>query len=130
MRHRIRVLIADDDPIVRITVRGALETAGLEVVGEAVDGRQAVALAADLEPDVVLMDLMMPVMDGVEASRQILARHRGVRIVALTSLEADQRVLAAIRAGVRGYVHKSAAPAELAAAVRDVAVRDTPRSQR
>ncbi len=138
MSDRIRVLVADDDPVVRTAIRVMLEGAGFEVAGEAAGGRQAVERAAELAPDVILMDLMMPVMDGVEASRRIfrrktdettlrrrtdettLARHPGVRILALTSLEADERVLAAIRAGVHGYVHKSASPEEIAAAVRDV----------
>ncbi len=154
--QKIRVLVADDDPVVRVAIRVMLETTGFDVVGEAADGRQAVDRTAELVPDVVLMDMMMPVMDGARASRKILqrrtsetplrrrtsetplrrrtsetplrkgtsetspARHRGVRIVALTSLEADQRVLAAIRAGVQGYVHKSAAREELAEAVRTV----------
>ncbi len=120
MSHRIRVLISDDDPGVRVTIRVMLEDAGFEIAGEAADGQEAVERTAELSPDVVLMDMMMPVMDGLEASRRILSRHRGARILALTSLEADEMVLAAVRAGVRGYVHKVAAPAEIAAAVREV----------
>ncbi len=120
MSQSIRVLVADDDPVIRVGVRAMLKSAGVDVVGEATDGREAVTQARALAPDVILMDMMMPGMDGAEASREILAHHRSARIVALTSLEADERVLAAIRAGVQGYVHKTASQEELVRAVRDV----------
>ncbi len=119
--NRIKVLIVDDDPVNRMTVRMVLKAAAeVEVLGEAVDGQEAVAQAEILEPDVILMDLLMPVLDGVEASRRILARQRAARIIALTSLEADEKVLAAVRAGVYGYLHKSATRQEILQAVRDV----------
>ncbi len=121
MTNKIQVLIVDDNPIIRLASRVMLDvTSDIEVVAEAVDGREAVAHAAQAEPDVILMDLMMPVMNGIEASRRVLAHRREVQIVAFTSLEVGDMVRSAVRAGVRGYLHKPASPEELQQAVRDV----------
>ena len=121
MAQKIQVLVVDDNPVIRCASWAMLEASpDIEVVAEAVDGEEAVAHAAALEPDVILMDLMMPVLDGVEASRRILARRREARIVAFTSLGAVAMVADAIHAGVRGYIHKPASRAQLLRAVRSV----------
>jgi len=118
---RISILIVDDHFIVRKGFLALLsECDDLFVVGEAVDGNEAVDLAATLRPDVVLMDLMMPVLDGVAATRAILDRQPETRIVVMTSAAGYQRVLEAVRAGALGYLAKSATQAELLAAVRKV----------
>ncbi len=121
LTYRIRVLVVEDNPVVQILVRAMLDSAmDVEVVAVVDDGRKAVAEAESLKPDVILMDLVMPVMDGIEASRRILSRQRRARILAFTSLRADSRVQAAIRAGVRGYLHKTASKQELLQAIREV----------
>ena len=121
MNKRIRVLIVEDNPVNRLMARAMLDTApDIEVVAEAVNGLAAVARARVFEPDVILMDLLMPVMDGVEASKRILALQPRARIVALTSLEPTERVLAAVGVGVRGYVKKPASMEELLQAVRAI----------
>jgi len=103
----IRVLVADDHATMRDGMRLVLEASGgIEIVGEAANGVEAVALAEELCPDVVLMDLLMPEMDGVEAIRQIHARQAQLPIIILTALEIDERVLAGVRAGARGYLSK------------------------
>jgi DNA-binding NarL/FixJ family response regulator len=120
----IRVLIADDQELVRAGFRALLDAqSDLEVVGEAADGRQAVQLASELGPDVVLMDIRMPVLDGLAATREIAADERlsGVRIVILTTFELDEYVFEAIRAGAAGFLVKDTRPAELIEAVRVVA---------
>ena len=117
----IRVLIADDQRVVReglAVLLGLL--AGVEVVGTAADGEQAVALAAELAPDVVLMDLRMPRCDGIEATRR-LCEHGGVRVIALTTYADDRSVLDALRAGARGYLTKDAGGEEIHRALRQVA---------
>ncbi len=117
----IRVLMVDDHAIVRKGVRALLDLqAGIEVVGEAGSGRQAVALAESLRPDVVLMDLVMPEMDGIEATRQISARLPEARILVLTSFAADDKVFPAIKAGALGYLLKDSGPEELVQAIRQV----------
>src|SRR4051812_20134779 len=99
----IRVLIVDDHPVVRGGLKTFLATVdGVEVVGEAEDGVQAVARANELQPDVILMDLAMPNMDGIEATRQI----NGPKVIALTSFATDDKVFPAIRAGAVGYLLK------------------------
>ena len=121
MGDRISILIVDDHFIVRKGLLALLsEDDDLHVVGEAADGNEAVALAATLRPDVVLMDLMMPVLDGVAATRAILDRRPEIRIVAMTSAAGYRKVLEAMRAGALGYLAKSATQAELLAAVRKV----------
>ncbi|PWD50330.1 DNA-binding response regulator [Serinibacter arcticus] len=124
----VRVLVVDDHPIVRAGIVGLLASdTGIEVVGEAGDGAQAVALAARLRPDVVLLDLRMPVLDGVAATAQILATG-GPRILVLTTYESDDQILAAIEAGASGYLIKAAPPAEIVAGIRAVAAGTSPLS--
>jgi NarL family two-component system response regulator LiaR len=115
----IRVLIVDDHAVVREGLRTFLELQdGLEVVGEAGDGDEAVGLAERLRPDVVLMDLVMPKLDGVEAMRELRQRVPGARVIVLTSFLDDDRLLPALRAGAAGYLLKNVQPQELARAVR------------
>lgn len=117
----IRVLVVDDHTIVRKGIRALLaEIDGVVVVGEAGDGREAVTQAEALQPDVILMDLVMPHMDGIEAIRQISSRRPEVRILALTSFAADDKVFPAIKAGALGYLLKDSAPEELVQAIRQV----------
>ena len=117
----IRVLITDDHSIVRKGIRALLATEpDIEVVGEAGDGAEAAAQAQALQPDVILMDLMMPKMDGIEATRQILAQQPGMRILVLTSFAADDKVFPAIKAGALGYLLKDSGPEELVQAIHQV----------
>jgi NarL family two-component system response regulator LiaR len=117
----IRVLIADDHAIVRKGIRALLSTeADIEVIGEADDGAQAVAQAQALRPDVILMDLVMPKMDGIEATRQILERQPGARILVLTSFAADDKVFPAIKAGALGYLLKDSGPEDLVQAIHQI----------
>ncbi len=111
-----RVLVVDDQDLVRHGLRMILELGGVEVVGEASDGAAAVAAAAELDPDVVLMDLRMPLMDGVEATRQIAGAGRP-RVLVLTTFDADQHVVDAIRAGASGFLLKDVTSEELLDAV-------------
>jgi NarL family two-component system response regulator LiaR len=117
----IRVLVVDDHAIVRKGTRALLaEVADMEVVGEAENGQEAVDQAEILRPDVILMDLVMPVMDGIEATRQITVGQPDIRILALTSFAADDKVFPAIKAGALGYLLKHADPEELVDAIRRV----------
>ena len=119
----IRVLTADDHPVVRDGLAALIANeADIEVIAEARDGRQAVALFAEHLPDVVLMDLRMPGMDGVEATRAIVASHPGARIVALTSYEGDADIYRALEAGASGYLLKDMLGKEVIRAVRAVMV--------
>ncbi|MFE1907347.1 response regulator [Streptomyces gardneri] len=123
----IRVVLADDQTLVRAGFRSILsDEDGIEVVGEAGDGEQAVALARELLPDVVLMDIRMPVLDGIEATRRITSDERleGVRVVVLTTFDADDHVYGALRAGASGFLVKDTEPMELLHAVRVVARGD------
>ena len=114
----IRVLVVDDQRLVREGLTALLELGDdLELVGVAADGAQALDLVAEQHPDVVLMDLRMPVMDGVEATRRISRDHPGVEVVVLTTHADDDSVLAALHAGARGYLTKDAGMAEIARAV-------------
>lgn len=118
----IRVLVADDHPIVRGGIVSLLDAAdGIEVVGEASDGLEAVSLASALVPDLVLMDLRMPGIDGDEATSRILAAQPGIRVVVLTTYESDTSILTAIEAGASGYLLKAAPPEEIVAGIRSVA---------
>ncbi|MGH1550886.1 response regulator transcription factor [Leifsonia poae] len=119
---RIRVAVADDQAIVRdglVTVLGLLPD--VEVVGQASDGAEAVALAVSEHPDVLLMDLRMPVLDGAAATARVTAEAPGTAVLVLTTYADDASIVAALRAGARGYLTKDAGRAELAAAVRAVA---------
>ena len=114
----IRILIADDHPVVRKGLKALLNTEpGLEVVGEAADGEQAVTKASTLKPDVILMDLSMPRKDGVQAISEIRQEVPGVKILVLTSFAEDKRIIAAIEAGALGYLLKESSPHELVRAV-------------
>ena len=118
----IRVVIADDHPVVREGLAAMLEREpDLEVVGEARDGQEAIEQVAALRPDVVLMDLQMPRVDGVEAIRQIRERHGGVHVLVLTTYGDDESIFRGIEAGARGYLLKDAPRDELFRAVRAVA---------
>ncbi len=122
MADTITILVVDDHAVVREGLRAFLSLQdGFEIVGEAEDGDQAVELASELEPDVILMDLVMPKLDGVSAMRQL--RERGgrgskSRVIVLTSFLEDDRLLPALEAGAAGYLLKNSQPAELARAVR------------
>jgi DNA-binding NarL/FixJ family response regulator len=118
---RIRVLIADDHALVRSGIRGLLEAADLAVVGEAADGRAAVAAARALAPDVVLMDIRMPGMDGIEATGVLTAEARAPRVLVLTTFDLDEYVYRALAAGASGFLLKDAPPDRLVDAVRTVA---------
>ena len=119
MTDRISILIADDHALVRQGVRAFLDTQpDLEVLGEAENGAQAVEMAANLVPDVVLMDLVMPGMDGVEATRLIKRASPRTQVVMLTSYHEDEHIFPAIRAGALSYVLKDLSPRELAEVVR------------
>ncbi len=117
----IRVLIADDHAIVREGIRAVLsEAGGFEVVAEVGNGQEAVAQAEALQPDVILMDLLMPVMGGIEATGQITRRKPGARIIVLTSFAADDQVFPAIKAGAMGYLLKDSSPEDLVHAIHQV----------
>jgi DNA-binding NarL/FixJ family response regulator len=119
---KIRVLIADDHPLFRDGLHGLLDSvAETEVVGEAENGEQAVTLAESLQPDVILMDIKMPGINGLQAMREILNTSPHIRILIVSMLEDDDSVFAAMRAGARGYVPKGANQAEMLRAIRAVA---------
>jgi len=123
----IRVLLADDQGLVRAGFRVLLDSAAdIEVVGEASSGDQALTLAKDRRPDVILMDIRMPNMDGLEATRRIVADREmaGVRVLILTTFEVDEYIFEALRSGASGFVVKDIEPAELLQAVRVVARGD------
>jgi DNA-binding NarL/FixJ family response regulator len=118
----IRVLIADDQALVRSGFRLIVETRpDLEVVGEAEDGEEAVRLTLELEPDVILMDVRMPGVDGIEATRRIVAAGSAARILVLTTFDLDEYVYAAVRAGASGFLLKDVRPGDLVEAIRLVA---------
>jgi DNA-binding NarL/FixJ family response regulator len=120
--RKIRLLIADDHPAFRRGLRAMLESADeFEVIGEAIDGDEAVAQSLELEPDVVLMDLRMPGLNGIEATRKILAARPSVGVVVLTMFEDDDSVFAAMRAGARGYLLKGSEQEEVLRAIRAIA---------
>jgi NarL family two-component system response regulator LiaR len=121
MSAKIRILITDDHAIVRKGLRALLATEpDIEVVGEASNGEEAVARSRSLQPDVVLMDLVMPKMDGIEATRRITGQMPAVRVLVLTSFAADEKVFPAIKAGALGYLLKDTGPDELMQAIRQV----------
>jgi DNA-binding NarL/FixJ family response regulator len=121
----IRVLLADDQALVRGGFRLILTAEpDIEVVAEASDGAEAVARAVESRPDLVLMDVRMPVLDGIEATRQLLTRLDGTRVVMLTTFDLDEYVVNAFRAGAAGFLLKTAPPPQLVAAVRTVLAGD------
>lgn len=121
--ERVTVLVADDHPLYRDGLVGLIETTGMVVVGQASDGAEAVRLAGELNPDVVVLDVSMPVLDGIEATRRIIAANPQARVLILTMLE-DETVVEAVRAGARGYVVKSSSPSATLAAIASVAAGD------
>ncbi len=123
----LRVVVADDQALVRAGLCGIIAaTAGFAVAGEAADGAEAVRAARSTHPDVVLMDIRMPVLDGIEATRRITgsAETSGVRVLILTTFDLDDYVYAALRAGASGFLLKSALPEDLLTAIRVVAAGD------
>jgi len=121
----IRVLVVDDHPVVRVGVRTLLEPAAdIEIVGEAVDGEQAIVETRRRRPHVVLMDLRLPEIAGVEATRRILAAQPEIGVIALTSPDAEREVLSAIQAGALGYLAKTSPQTEFLEAIRQVAQGD------
>jgi len=119
MPEPIRVLVVDDHAVVRQGLRGLLELQdGVEVVGDAADGAQGVEAATELRPDVILIDLVMPVLDGVSAMRLLRERLPDVRVIVVTSFLDDDKLLPALRAGAAGYLLKNAEPQEVVRAVR------------
>lgn len=127
MTEAIRVVIVDDQELVRAGLRPLAERDGdITVVAEATDGRSGLSYVRELRPDVVLMDIRMPVMDGIEATRAIVADDalNGVRVLMLTTFDEDENVFAAIRAGAAGYLLKDVSPDDLRSAIRTVAAGD------
>ncbi len=121
MKKAMRLLIADDHTIVRKGLKVLLATEqDMQVVGEAENGVEAVQKAETLNPDVVLMDLVMPEMDGIEATRRITGAHPGIKVLVLTSFAADDKVFPAVKAGALGYLLKDSSPDQLLEAIRQV----------
>jgi DNA-binding NarL/FixJ family response regulator len=122
----IRVLLADDQQIVRTGFRMILsDEADIDVIGEAADGRAAVDQARRLKPDIVVMDIRMPVMDGIAATRELMADPEPrVRVLILTTFDADEHVVEALRAGASGFLLKDVTPEDFAAAIRTIAAGD------
>jgi DNA-binding NarL/FixJ family response regulator len=122
MTAGVRVMIADDHPLFRDGLRAMLESEpDIELVGEAATGQEAITLARQLLPDVVLMDIKMPDLDGIEATRRVIAESPNTRVLVVTMFEDDDSVLAAMRAGARGYVVKGMRSADAIRAIRAVA---------
>ncbi|MFC0600256.1 response regulator [Streptomyces palmae] len=119
-----RVVVADDQELVRTGFRLILTARGIDVVGEAADGAEAVAAVRGLRPDVVLMDIRMPAMDGLEAARRVLAQVPECRVIMLTTFDLDRYVYAALAAGASGFLLKDVTPEHLASAVRLVRTGD------
>jgi len=119
-----RVVIADDQALVRTGFRMILSARGIEVVGEAADGVEAVDTVRRVQPDVILMDIRMPTMDGIEATRRILAEPTSCRVLILTTFDLDRYVYAALSAGASGFLLKDVTPEHLAAAVQLVTTGD------
>lgn len=119
-----RVLVADDQAVVRGGLRLILETHGIEVVGEAGDGREAVTMTHELRPDVVLMDIRMPVLDGIEATRQLVAGNATTKVLILTTYGVDEYVYEGLCAGAAGFILKTEPPERLVHAVEVVAAGD------
>jgi NarL family two-component system response regulator LiaR len=121
MEDPIQVLIVDDHPVVRRGIRSLLaEEAGVEIAGEAVNGKEAIELVDRLQPDIILMDLVMPEMGGVEAIQIITTRHPDAKILVMTSFAADDKVFPAIKAGALGYLLKDSDPEDLVRMIHQV----------
>ena len=114
------VVIADDQDLIRSGLRMVLETRGIDVIGEARDGRESVAVVSSLHPDVVLMDIRMPVLDGIAATREIAARRLETRVLVLTTYDVDSYVYGALRAGASGFLLKATAPDRLVSGIETV----------
>jgi DNA-binding NarL/FixJ family response regulator len=126
MTDAVRVVLVDDEPLVRAGLRAILDTEpGIDVVGEAGDGSEVRAVVAQVRPDVVLMDVRMPRVDGIAATRALVAAGPLPRVLVLTTFENDDHVLDALHAGAQGFLLKRARPEEIAAAVRTVARGDS-----
>jgi NarL family two-component system response regulator LiaR len=121
MTEKIRLLIADDHAIVREGLRGLIETeSGMQIVAEAENGAEAVRLVGETNPDLILIDLVMPEMDGLQAIEVIRAKDPEARILVLTSFDEDEKVFAAVKSGAQGYLLKDSSPTDLLQAIRDV----------
>ena len=121
MSEEIRLLIADDHAVVREGLRSLIATEpGMTLLGEAENGIEVARLTAELDPDVILLDLVMPEMDGLAAIEAIRAQNPEVRILVLTSFDEDEKIFAAVKAGAMGYLLKDASPTQLLSAIRDV----------
>jgi DNA-binding NarL/FixJ family response regulator len=126
MTPRVKVLIVDDDALMRAGLRGVLASdEGIELVGEADDGRQAAYRTRLLKPDVVLMDVRMPDLDGISATREVLAAFPEVKVMILTTFEQDDYIFGALSAGASGFLLKRTRPEELIAAIHSVAAGDS-----
>lgn len=122
METQLRILVADDHPLFREGVRNVVEsTEGMTVVGEAATGEEAVKLALELRPDVILMDIRMPVLNGIEATARIRSAHDGIRILMLTMFKDDDSVITGMKAGASGYILKDADKEDIVRAIRVVA---------
>jgi len=121
MTTPIRVLVADDHALVRMGIQALIGTEpGIELIAEATNGEEVIRLARTLQPDIILLDLVMPLMDGIEAIRRILDDQPGARILVLTSFATDDKLFPAIKAGALGYLLKDSKPEELTRAIRQV----------
>jgi DNA-binding NarL/FixJ family response regulator len=124
--HRVRVLIADDDDLMRAGLRAVFSSdETIDVVGEAGDGRDAITRARELRPDVVLMDVRMPNLDGIAATRDVLAVSPELKVIILTTFEQDDYIFGALRAGASGFLLKRTRPEDLIAAIHTVAAGDS-----
>jgi DNA-binding NarL/FixJ family response regulator len=122
MKEPIRVFVVDDHPLIRDGIRSLeMSVTDLEVVGEAINGQEAIKGAAELQPDVILMDIKMPDMDGIQATRQIVQTSPHIRVLILSMLEDDNSVFAAMRAGAQGYLLKGASHEEMLRSIRAAA---------
>ncbi len=124
--HKIRVLVVDDHTIVRDGICALLALAGdIEVVGEAANGNEALKMVKELEPNVVLMDIAMPIMDGLEATRRICKEFPRIKVLVLTQYDDKEHVFTVIEAGASGFISKTAASSELASGIRSVYLGDS-----